>query len=344
MTDRAASRSPTPCRVLVTGTSGFIGRQLAALLAERGYAVMGVDRRDPSTPPNAYEHRRADLLDAAAIRDALRDWQPVAVLHLAARTDLDETQSLAGYAANTDGVTNLLSAIRETPSVRRLICTSTQLVCRVGYRPTHDRDFCPNTLYGESKVQTEEICRAEDGAGTTWTIVRPTTIWGPGMKPHYVRFFRMVQRGRYFHVGRRPLLKSYGYVGNTVYQYWGLLEAPAERVGNKVFYLADYEPLSLQAWADEFSQQFGAPPIRTIPLAVATGAARVGDLVNAAGLRSFPFNSFRLKNVMTPYLFDLEATREVCGPLPFTMQAGVAATIAWLRGVGKDEAPLATAS
>jgi GlcNAc-P-P-Und epimerase len=331
-------------RAVVTGTSGFIGRHLAEALTDRGHSVLGFDRRDPATAPRGYEHRAVDLLDAERVRRALREWQPDVVLHLAARTDMDEHRDLRAYAANIDGVRNLVTAIQDTPSVRRWICTSTQLICRVGYRPTHDRDYCPDSLYGQSKVETEEICRAADGGGVTWTIVRPTTIWGPGMKPHYVRFFRMVRQGRYFHVGRRPLLKTYGYVGNTVHQFMRLLIAPAEQVHRRTFYLADYEPLSLQEWAEEFRQQLGAPPIRTIPLALAAGAAHVGDLLNAVGLRDFPFNSFRLNNIMTPYQMDTGATREVCGPVPWTMRDGVTATVSWLRTLWGEPAPAAAAA
>src|SRR6185503_17868585 len=98
-------------------------------------------------------------------------------------------------------------------------------VCRVGYVPKADDDYRPSTLYGQSKVRTEQIVRAADGGGVEWCIVRPTLVWGPGMGPHYRRFFRMITEGRYFHVGAKPLYKSYGYVGNVAYQFAKLLEA-----------------------------------------------------------------------------------------------------------------------
>src|SRR5690606_18593907 len=118
----------------------------------------------------------------------VRTVAPAAVLHLAARTDLDETTTIAGYAANTEGVSNLLAAVGATPSIARVVCTSSQLVCRMGYQPTHDGDYQPTTIYGHSKVETERRWKAGDGAGRTWCLVRPTTIWGPGMNPHYLTF------------------------------------------------------------------------------------------------------------------------------------------------------------
>lgn len=299
---------------------------------QRGYTVFGLDRRHPGAScPHGLRHYTCDLLDRVATARVLEDVRPEVVLHLAARTDLGTRETLAGYAANIAGVDSLSDAIGRVGTVKRSICTSTQLVNRIGYRPASDEDFSPSTVYGESKVLTEETWRRQDGAGTTWSIVRPTTIWGPGMNPHYLTFFQMLRSGRYFHVGREPTLKSYGYVGNTAYQYLQLVKASAERVHRRVFNLADYEPIVLQAWAEEFRQRLDGPPIRTVPYWAAKSAAVVGDIVNALGVRSLPFNSFRLNNVITPHHADVERTREVCGALPYSISDGIALTAQWLR-------------
>jgi GlcNAc-P-P-Und epimerase len=317
-------------KVLVTGSSGFIGHHLARQLVGQGMQVAGWDIRPPPPDSDGVDHRTVDLLDPEMVQRELAALAPEAVLHLAARTDLDG-RSIADYPANTSGVTHLLDAIGACPSVQRAICTSSQLVCRVGYRPVNEHDYAPSTPYGGSKVRTEQLWRAADGAGRTWCVVRPTTIWGPGMNPHYVRFFELVRDGRYVHVGRGPTYKSYGFVGNTVHQYSRLLAAPAAAIAGRTFFLADYEPISLEAWADAFAAGLGAKPIRTVPLPLARAVARVGDAINLLGFTGFPFNSFRLGNVLTPYQVDLTATRELCGELPYTMSQGVAETVRWLH-------------
>ena len=320
-------------RVLVTGSAGFIGRRLVRALAAGGHVVAGLDKHETSESAGA--EYVCDILDADSLTRAVRDFAPDAVVHLAARTDLDGV-ALEGYAANIDGVSNLVEAVRSTPSVRRCIWTSSQLVCRVGYVPRHPLDYQPDTLYGRSKVKTEEIVRASDGGGREWTLVRPTTIWGPGVGPHYQRLLRMIRAGHYFHVGRAPLMKSYGYVDNVVYQYGRLLEAPRSAVHGSMFFLADYEPIDLIAWCNGLQAAFGAPRIRTLPRAVAAWLARGGDLLNVVGFRTFPLNSFRLNNVLTEYRFDLSATQAVCGPLPFTMQQGIEQTVSWFEGLEKN--------
>jgi nucleoside-diphosphate-sugar epimerase len=316
-------------KLVVTGSAGFIGSHLATAAAAAGHVVLGLDRRVPAA--GAFESSVCDLLDRAALTGMMTAFRPDAVLHLAARTDLGETRDISGYAANTDGVSNLLAAIAEAGTVQRVICTSSQLVHRIGYRPQSEQDYSPETLYGQSKVESECLWRSADGAGTTWCIVRPTTIWGPRMNPHYVQWLALIRDRRYYHIGPRPTFKSYGFVGNTAHQYLTLLGAPAERMHGRVFYLADYEPIALEDWADAFASELGAPPIRSLPLTAGRLLARGGDVLQAMGVSRVPLTSFRLNNIRTPYQVDVENTRAVCGALPYTMRDGVRITAAWVR-------------
>lgn len=317
-------------RVVVTGSSGFIGQHLVSTLLTRGHDVLGIDVRDPERAPVGYRSERGDILDLDRLTALLRAFEPEGLIHLAACTDLlDENRTGDAYAANVAGVQNVVEAIRATPSLQRVLLASTQLVCRIGYEPESDEDYLPDTAYGASKVEGEKIIRREDGGGVTWCIVRPTTVWGPGMNEHYRRFFRMLRRGTYFHVGRQPVLKSFGYVGNVAHQFLRMLEAPAKQIHRQTLYAGDYEPLPLQRWSEALRVEFGAPPIRTMPPWVARSLARVGDTINTMGVRRFPFNSFRLQNVLTSYTLDMESTRAICGDNPYSLDRAVQSTARW---------------
>jgi nucleoside-diphosphate-sugar epimerase len=314
-------------RVFVTGSSGLIGKWAAERLIAEGHEFAGYDKR-----PSPYEHLAescvvGDILDEAALRDALERFAPEAVIHLAARCDLDG-KTLTDYDDNVAGVRNVCNAVRATSSVRRAVYTSSQLVCRVGHIPANDREYCPDTVYGRSKVRTEEIVREEDGGGVTWCIARPTTVWGPYMGDHYKSLLRYIRQGRYFHSGSGRLLKSYGYAENVAYQYCRLIEAPTADVGGKVFYVADYAPLSLREYVDRLADALGVRRPPTLPLPLARALAATGDVLNALGVR-FPYNRFRLRNIRTEYVFDLEPTRRVCGELPRSFSQGIEATARW---------------
>ncbi|HAJ35396.1 MAG TPA: NAD(P)-dependent oxidoreductase [Chloroflexi bacterium] len=319
-----------PNRVLVTGSSGFIGHHLVKKLVADNVVVLGVDIQAPQSDVEDYEFIQCDICHADRLMTIVQEFAPTAVIHLAARTDLDEEDNIQGYAANIDGVQNLVEAIKATSSIQLCIFTSSQLVCRLGYVPRHDEDYCPNTLYGESKVLTETIVRNQDGGGVTWCIVRPTTVWGAGMNQHYRRFFRLIRKGRYFHIGKRPLQKTYGYVGNVVHQYQSFLGAEKDQINRQTFYVGDYEPIILQRWIDAFQAELGARPIPTVPIWAAKIGAQCGDVLNRIGIESFPFNSFRLNNILTEYQFDLTATRQICGELPYNQAQGIRETVHWL--------------
>lgn len=326
MTDRP--EAALPHRVLVTGSSGFIGQWLCEMLVAQGFDVLGLDTR--AAPPGAvWAQSAVDLLDRDRLFDVMAAFRPEAVIHLAARTDL-EGKTIADYEVNRAGVKNLCEAVAATGSVSRAIYTSSQLVCRVGHIPKHDTDFAPSTVYGESKVETERVVRACDGGGASWCLTRPTTVWGPRMSAHYQTVLRLIDRGLFFHSGGGALRKSYAYAENIAHQYIQLLRAPAEDIHGRVFYLADYEPFSLRDYINAVARHMGRRQPVTLPLPLAKGLGWIGDGLSAVGLR-FPFTTFRLTNIRTEYIFDLSDTKAVCGPLPVSFEEGVRRTVEWFR-------------
>ena len=314
-------------RVLVTGSSGFIGSAVCRELADAGYSVAGVDLQNPGETVPGVTVAQCDILDADALDRAFEKLAPDWIVHLAARADLNGA-TVADYAANIRGVQNVIAAATKAGTVERAIFTSTQLVCHVGYAPRGPEDYNPTTAYGESKVLGEKVVRESDCGRISWCITRPTTVWGPGMNAHYRRFLRMLRRGRYFHVGRSPLHKHYGFVGNIAFQYRKLLEASEGDVHRQTFYVADYQPIVLQEWVNQLQRALGGPSVRTLPLPLARSLARIGDGFNALGV-SCPFDSFRLRNILAEYQFDLTNTRKICGSLPWSVADGVTATAEW---------------
>lgn len=316
-------------RLLVTGSSGLVGRWTCQNLVGAGYNVGGVDKRRPDFSTAKYSFFQGDLLDECFVKDVLSVFQPHAIIHLAARTDLDGS-NMQDYASNTDAIDILCRSISGCDSISRAIFASSQLVCETGYVPKDEFDFRPSTVYGHSKVETELRVRSNQGGGAIWSIVRPTTVWGPYMSEHYRSVIRHIEKGRYFHSGDGELFKSYSYAGNIAHQLCKILEAEPKTVDEKVFYLADYEPVSLRRYVDCLADELGVRRPVTVPLTVARLIARGGDVINAAGVR-FPYNTFRLNNIRSEYVFDLSNTASVCGDLPFSFEDGIRSTVSWYK-------------
>jgi GlcNAc-P-P-Und epimerase len=229
-------------------------------------------------------------------------------------------------------VQNVVDAIRLSQTVERAVFASSQLVCELGYVPAHETDYRPNTLYGQSKALGERIVRSADDIGASWTIVRPTSLWGPWFGAPYKDFFQAIAKGIYVHPSGASALKQWGFVGNAVFQVLKLLQAPANDIHGRTFYLADYEPLELKVFANQAQTALQSRPIRTVPRAMLKIAARAGDVAQGMGWKSVPLTSFRLRNVTTSEVQDLEPLASIVGPLPFTTEDGITMTVNWLRG------------
>lgn len=318
-------------RVLVTGGSGFIGSHLVRALAARGDAVLNVDVAPPVAAAERRHWAAVDLLDLPALTRAAADFRPDIVFNLAAIADI----SLAydQMLANTEGVRNLLAATAISPRPR-LIHASTQLVVRPGYSPSGPADWAPYTVYGETKAESERILWGE-GEGFVWTILRPTTVWGPGHPTFAKSTWKYLNRRWYLLSTGSDPLRSYGYVANVVGQLLAAADLEENKAARQVFYVGD-EPMPLAQWLDAFSRAFTGKPTRRIPGAALKAVATIGELSGRIGGPS-PINLGRLYRLTTDYPVPMAPSIEALGKGPVSLAEGVARTVDWLRQIMPHE-------
>lgn len=315
-------------KILITGGSGFIGTNLIDhYLLNQDIELLSIDIEKPKISAHNRIWKQIDICDKDNVVSIFKAFQPEIVIHLAARTDLNGV-TLQDYDANMSGVSNVLAAINGAGSVHRAIFASSMYVCEPGYLPKDFEDYAPHTLYGESKVETEKRIKNANPS-YTWSIIRPTSIWGPWFGEPYDKFFHIVMKRMYFHMGKKACRKTYGYIDNAIYQIESILKAEPEKVNRNVYYLGDYEPYPITDWANEIAEMEGIS-IPQVPYLCFKLMGYVGDVLKKIGI-AFPMTSFRLHNMTTDNVHNLDPIKSIAPTLPVSRLEGTERTLEWIH-------------
>ncbi len=317
--------------IIITGASGFIGTNLLEYYNNHtNYNVFNLDIEIPKNIEQMKYFKKVDICDFKSLKETINEIKPDYIIHLAAKTDLNEKNGLEYYNANTVGVENIVKICRKSSGIKRVIFASSMLVNKVGYKQKNIFDCNPNTLYGKSKVIGEKIVFENKDNITEFCIIRPTSIWGEWFGEPYKNFFDFVLSNKFFHPGNKACTKTYGYIGNAVYQLDKLLFANKEEVDKKIFYIGDTPPINISEWANEIACEANISKPKKIPYFIFILAGLFGDILSKFGIK-FPMTSFRLNNMTTDHILYLKNTYKVCGEVPYSRQDGVKRTLKWMN-------------
>jgi len=170
--------------ILVTGSTGFLGRRLATSLAEEGNLVHALYRTDEKIRGWKHDNIRffkGTLGDKNSIGQAMEGCRQV--YHLAAFAAPWVRNPRVIYNENVGGTENILESARRL-GVKKLVYTSTAGVFGPsnGELNTEEKQFNGNhfTHYDRSKAEAETKVMKYVAGGLNAVIVNPTRIYGPG--------------------------------------------------------------------------------------------------------------------------------------------------------------------
>lgn len=182
---RAASRRGRrplgPVRVLLTGSSGWLGRFLAPMLRAAGHVVVGLD-----VAPGADTDVVGSVADRALVERAFADRGRIgAVVHAAAlhKPDIARYPARAFVDVNVTGTLNLLEAATAAGADRFVLTSTTSLMVSQAIRDEAGEaaawldeetgPLAPRNIYGVTKLAAEGLCRvAHHERGISCVVLR----------------------------------------------------------------------------------------------------------------------------------------------------------------------------
>lgn len=154
-------------RILLTGSSGWLGRHLAPLLTSRGHEVVGLD-----VAPGAQTRVTGSVADRDLVFQTVAHYGIEAVIHAGAlhKPDIARFPRQAFIDVNVTGTLNLLEAAAQAGHARFVFTSTTSLMVRADVRAGvgeagawwMDEQFGPlepRNIYGVTKLAAENLCR-----------------------------------------------------------------------------------------------------------------------------------------------------------------------------------------
>jgi UDP-glucose 4-epimerase len=317
--------------VAITGANGFVGGRILAHLRGQSVDALGLVRHGrslarPEWPKRELaEWREGDLV--AALEGI------GTVVHAASVVHRPGAAASEHRAFNVEGTRALLAAARSR-GVRRIVFLSSIKVYGEEPAGVVDESTAVDRAspYSATKLEAEQILLdASERGGLSVIVLRLCPVYGAGDKGNVRSVATAIARHRFAVPGDGSTRKSVVHASTVA-------EAVLRTVRSDergVFVLSDRVAPSMRELGDTIAQAMGRPPPRSVPIALALGAA--------AGLAALARLRGREPKV-TPELIRKSLRSTVCSPVKFErtfgldchldLRDGIAEEVAWLRREG----------
>ncbi len=350
--------SETRPAVIVTGSSGLLGRPVCIRLAELGYQVFGFDRVGWPEPPKEHDFVRdieCDVTNSVSVRAAmvkvykLTGGKLASVVHLAAYYDFSGKDSDLYERVTINGTDRLLNELEDF-ELGQFVFTSTMLIhapCEIGDHISEDDPLEAKWPYPQSKIETERLIR--DGHPKVRSVfLRIAGIYTDyGRQPTLVQQIKRIYekdfQGHFF-PGDADAGQSVVHLDDAVDAIIHTVERRDSIEAITAILIGEAEPVSYEDLQDLIGEQIHAKEWATLymPKSIAkVGAAVIDTLAGGdAFIKPFMVNMaddhYALDISRAKEMLDWEPKHALRTTLPKITQALKANPDQWYRMNGLD--------
>ena len=287
--------------VLITGVTGFVGRNLSNYLTSYNYTIQDFNKETLSTYDNEI------------------------VIHLAGKAHDTKNSTLQEeyYLINTELTINVFDNFLKSKSKVFIFLSSVKSIADSSYEELNE-DFKPNPItdYGKSKLLAEEYILGQKlPHGKRVYILRPCMIHGPGNKGNLNLLFKIIKKGIPWPLGAFNNYRSFCSIENLCFVIKEIIDREDFPTGT--YNIADNDPISTNELIRIIAFSVNKKQlILKIPKFIIVTLSKIGDFFNLS------FNSERLSKLTENYLVsNKKILKALKKNLPVSSKEGLIFTI-----------------
>jgi nucleoside-diphosphate-sugar epimerase len=305
-------------KLLITGSSGFIGTNLIKYFKFTSYEIISFSRNLGFNYNNFdYQYLNENLVDV--------------VIHLAGKAHdiTNENADNDYFKANSELTINIFNSFLHSNAQTFIYISSIKAV-----KDFTDEELTENTVpdpvssYGRSKLSAENyILKHANLNNKRIFILRPCMIHGPGNKGNLNLLYEMICKGLPWPLGTFKNKRSFCSIDNLCFIINELIEN--NQISSGVYNIADDEPLSTNELIKLIAKSMDKKPfILNIPMFLVKGMSKLGDIFK------LPLNTERLSKLTETYVVSNQKIKTAINkPLPVTSRYGLIKTFESFRNI-----------
>jgi len=246
-------------KLLLTGSSGFIGTNLAPVLS-RDFEL---------------HHLKSDLLDFTAVQNEVAEVAPDIIVHLAARTEVEQSfyEQLTFSQINYVGTVNLIESAAKLKNLKNFVFASTMEV--YGWQPISDqiRDGLaftpiafdehtqpnPNAPYAVAKYACEKYLEyAHRSLGLPFTAIRQTNSYGRQDNDFFVTeqiITQMLKNPAEVNLGYSEPYRNFIHISDLLDAWQQVIHNYDQVNKGMIFTIGPDSPIRIRDYADMIAQK-----------------------------------------------------------------------------------------
>lgn len=297
-------------KVLVTGASGFIGKQLVPYLQARDYHVR-ILLRNPNQRhlfSQEVETHIGDLQDVPSLNGLCTNIETV--FHLAGYAHANQGPGFTKHhhAINFQGTLSLLD-VACAAGVRKFVYfSSVKAVGDSQEMMDENWQMRPDSPYGQAKRAAEEALLSKGGAMGI-SILRPALVYGPAWKGNLAAMLKAIARGRFLPLPPVHAYRSMVSVEDICQAAY--LAATNHHANGKIYFVTDNLRYSSRDIYVLMMNALGKRiPAWHVPLIAFKWLAVLGDVLEMVLRKAMPFNSDKLEKLFGQALYKSERIQQ----------------------------------